>query len=318
MAIRIDSGVRERLDAGTPNTSVFFARELESIEARVYEVKKREMKSKLYIPVSNRDPAGAETITYRMFDKVGMSQVVSNWSDDIPRADVFGKEYTQPVKSLAISFGYNVQEIEAAMMAGVSLDMMKADAARRGHLEKEDRIAWNGDADSGIKGFLDNENIPTLAVPTGVGGYTWALKTADEILLDIGLATSQIKQTSKGVFQANVCLLPRAQYDKIATTPRSSTSDTTILQYVLNNKAAYGIEEFGVLDVELDNRFVGATADGAVFYERSPEVLEQRIPKNLTPLPVEVRGLEYIINFHARNGGVVVRYPIACLFLTGI
>ena len=92
--IRMDNGVKEKLDAITPNASVFFARELESIESRLYDFKKRELKYRELIPVSNRDSAGAETITYRMFDKVGMAQIIANWSDDLPRADVFGKEFT--------------------------------------------------------------------------------------------------------------------------------------------------------------------------------------------------------------------------------
>jgi len=316
--IRMDNGVKEKLDAITPNASVFFARELESIESRLYDFKKRELKYRELIPVSNRDSAGAETITYRMFDKVGMAQIIANWSDDLPRADVFGKEFTQPVKSLGIAVGWNVQEIEAASMAGVPLETMKADAQRRGLREKENRIAWTGDPDSGLQGFLTNPNIPVIPAPTGSTGIPWSVKSPDEILNDIRLATSQIRDTSKGIFEANTLLLPQAQYDIIAGTPRSTTSDTTILQYILNNREAYGIDTIAVLNGELDLAFTGGTEDGGVFYERTPEVLEQRIPKELTLMPVETRGLEFIVNGHSRNGGVVVRYPIACAFLTGI
>lgn len=310
--------VEEKLDAITSNASVFFARQLESIESRIFEFKKRELKNRQFIPVNTSHPAGAETITYRIFDKVGMSQVISNYADDLPRADVFGQEVTTKVKSLGIAVGFNVQEVEAAAMGNVPLDTMKADAQRRGHREKENRIAWNGDADSGLLGFLNNPNIPILAAPTGTAGFTWVLKTADEILNDFRLATSQIREDSRGIFEADTCLLPQEQFDVIATTARSATSDTTILQFLKNNVEAYGITTFGVLNGELDNAFTGGTEDGAVFYQRDAEVLEQMIPKELTLLPVESRGLEFIINGHARNGGVVVRYPIACLFLTGI
>ena len=313
-----DSHIEGRLDAITPNTSVFFARQLESIEARVFEFKKRELKYREFIPVSNRDSPGAETITYHIFDRVGMAQVISNYADDLPRADVFGQEFTQPVKSLGIAVGWSTQEIRAAALVGVDLDGMKADAQRRGLREKENRIAWTGDPDSGLLGFLTNPNIPVLAAPTGTSGFTWLLKTADEILNDVRLSTSQIRDTSRGVFEADTMLLPQGQFDIIAGRARSATSDVTILQFIRNNVEAYGITTIGVLNGELDNAFTGGTEDGAAFYERTPEVLENRIPMELQLMPVETRGLEFIINGEARNGGVVVRYPLACLFLTGI
>ena len=73
MPIKLGQAVKEKLDAlvpasnrqdaVTPNVSVFFARELEAIEAVIYEFKKRELKYREFIPVSNRDNPGAENIT---------------------------------------------------------------------------------------------------------------------------------------------------------------------------------------------------------------------------------------------------------------
>jgi len=113
-------------------------------------------------------------------------------------------------------------------------------------------------------------------------------------------------------------LLPIDQYDIIAGLPRSTHSDVTVLQFILNNQKAYGLTTIDTLPVELELAFVGGTADGAVIYEKDPDVLEQRIPLELVLLPVQVRNLEFIVNGEARNAGVVIRRPLAMCFLTGI
>lgn len=313
MPIKLDS-VRHRLDA---NETLFFARELESIEGTLYEWKEKELKYRTLIPVSNEDSPGAESITYRMIRMVGMAKIISNYSDDLPRADAISYEYTQKVKTVGTSFGYNTHEIRAATMSNKPLDRIKADSARRSVREKENSIAWTGDATHNIIGFLNNPNVPIQAAPAGVGGTIWSTKTPDEIIADISLMVEKIRTQSKGIHAGDTLLLPIAQYNRIATLPRSSGSDLTILEFITKPGNAYGITKIDWLN-ELDNAFVGGTKDGAVFYERDPEVIQNRIPLEMVTHPVEPRGLEFIIPVEARNGGVVIRYPLACLFFTGI
>jgi len=312
--IRYDA-VKAHLDS---QETVFFARQLESIEPVVYRWLQRELKYRDLVPVSNRDNPGANTITYRMFTQVGMVKGIANYADDLPRVDVYGKEYSAGVKTIGGAFGYNTQEIRAAMMANVDLDGERAASLRRATREKENDICWNGDSELGLLGILNNTNVPTQAVPTGTGGYTWALKTADEIINDIRLGTSKVRTQSKGVHQANTMVLPIPQYDIIAGLPRSIHSDTTVLQFILNNKEAYGLDTITTLPVELELAFTGGTEDGAIIYEKDPEVLELRIPMELLLHPVQPRNLEFIINGEARNAGVVIRRPLAMCFLTGI
>ena len=314
MTIRMDA-VKAHLDA---QETLFFQRQLESIEATVYRWMQRELKYRDLIPVSNRDNPGAQTITYRMLTNVGMVKVIGNYADDLPRVDVFATEYSANVKGLGGAFGYSTQDIRAAIMAGVDLDGEDAASLRRATREKENAICWNGDSETGLMGILNNTNVPTQAVPTGTGGYLWSQKTADEIIYDFMVVNSKICTQSKGVHQADTMLLPIPQYNIIAGLPRSTHSDVTVLQFILANKDAYGLSTITTLPVELELAFVGGTADGAIVYEKDPEVLEQRIPLELILLPVQPRNLEFIINGEARNAGVVIRRPLAMCFLTGI
>ena len=310
--IKFDS-IKHRIDA---NETLFLARELESIEATLYEWLTPELKYRMLIPTSNEDSPGAETITYRMITMIGMAKIIANYSQDLPRADAITKEYSQKVKTIGTSFGYNTQEVRAATYANKPLEKIKADAARRAVREKENSIAWTGDSSHGIIGFLNNPNIPVQAAPAGVGGTTWSLKTPDEIIEDVSLVVQTMRDTSKGIHSGDTLVLPIVQYTIATTLPRSANSDTTIAEFILKNKA-YGIKQIEWLN-ELKDAFVGGTKDGAIFYEKNERVLQNRIPLEMITHPIQEKGLEYLIPIEARNGGVVVRYPLGCLFLTGI
>ena len=315
--IRID-GVKHKLDAISSNATVFFARELEDIDAVLYEIKKKELVYRQFIPVSNRVNAGADSYTYRMFDKVGMAKIISDYADDLPRADVFGKEFTSKIKSLGTSFGYSTQAIRAASMNNTPLEAWKASAARRAIHEKESAVAWNGDDDSGLPGFLNNANIPITAAPTGAGGFTWALKTADEIINDFTLIITQIRANSKKRFSADTALLPIDQWNIIATRRVGTTSEMTILEYLTKPGNSFGLTTIESIPDELDLAFTGGTEDGMIVYEKNNEVLEQMIPLEMITHPVEARGLEFLIAVESRHGGTVLRYPIATAIITGI
>ena len=315
--IRID-GIKQHLKDA--NETLFFQRQLEEVEAKLYEFKKKELKYRMYIPVSNRDNPGANTITYRMFNKVGMAKVIANYASDLPRADVYGQEFSQTVKSIASSFGYSQQELRAAQMANTPLENMKADAVRRAIREKESGIAWNGDSEHNLSGFLTNTNIPTVAAANGADPVSplWVNKTADEMLTDISTLVTTVRTQSSGIHEADTLLLPIAQYNLLAQTPRSSMSDVTLLNYIKDPKNAYGITTIDWLPSELDSAFTSETEDGMIAYERTNEVLEQRIPMEMMTYPMQARNLEFVVPVEARHGGVVIRYPLGICIMTGI
>lgn len=104
--------------------------------------------------ISTEAGAGAEYITYRQYDSVGVAKIIANYADDLPRADVTGKEFTSPIRGIGIGYGYSVQEIRAAEMTGKALDARKASAAMKAHEQLINRLIFNGDAEYGLPGFL--------------------------------------------------------------------------------------------------------------------------------------------------------------------
>ncbi|MCK5601787.1 DUF2184 domain-containing protein [Candidatus Pacearchaeota archaeon] len=322
MEIRFDAVVDyledhagRKLDA---NETLFLERQLESIESTLYKTKQKELKYRLHIPVSNRDNPGANTITYRVMTQVGMAKIISNNARDLPRSDAFMEEFTAKVKTIATSFGFDTQEVRAAVFNNMSLETIKGDSARRAVREKESNLAWNGDAQHNIIGIIGHPNVTELASPAGVSTTSpWGTKTPDEIIADISAMVAKVRSQSKGTQNANRLLLPIDQYTLIATTPRSTQSDTTILKFVLD-EAAFGLDMIDWIPDELDLAFTSGSEDGAMCYEHDPEVLEQRIPLEIQILPVQRKGLEFEFPVEARNGGVVVRYPLGIVFMSGI
>jgi hypothetical protein len=253
-----------------------------------------------------------------MYSKVGMAKIIANPADDLPRSDVFAKETIVKVFSIGTSFGFSTKEMRRAQFSGVPLEMLKVDSARRAVLVKESDIAWTGEASHNIIGLFENTNITNTQAPLNAGttSRAWADKTSDEIIADIITMTSGIRTLTKGVQAANTLLLPVAQYDIIALKPRSSLTDTTILEFITKPGNAYGLDTVDWL-VELEDAGTGAS-DMAFAYERDPEVLELRIPMEMQMLPPERRNLEMLTNIESEIAGVVVRYPLACYKLYDI
>lgn len=296
--------------------TAFFARELESVKARTYDIKFAPMKGISSFPVSSDAGEGADAITYRSYEETGMARIISSYADDLPRADVRGQEFISPVRSIGCSYGYSHQEIRAAAHANKPLTTMQASAARRANDQKVNQLIWFGDDNYGLKGILNNANIPSASVPNdGVGPSTlWTTKTPDQILRDLNLITNGIVDLTKGVEFPNTVLLPIEQYTLIASTPRSSTSDTTILQYFLQNNPYIDM-------VDWIPELKGAGPMGVdifLAYDRNPEKIETQIPMPFRQYPPQERNLNFEIPCESRFGGVLVYYPLSLSIGEGI
>lgn len=298
--------------------AMFFQRELELIKSRSYDVEYADLIARTLIPVSNEGGLAITSITYRTYDKVGAARLINNYAKDLPRADVGGKETTIPVKEIGISYGYTQKEIAAAQLTGRPLDQRRADAARRAVEEKINDIAYNGDADGGLPGFLSNANIPLVTVVNGASASPlWTSKTPDEILFDINDLFGDIFENTKMKERADTLLLPPGQWNYISATPRASNSDTTILQYIVKNSPFLKSEN----DVIPVNELVGAGTAGAdmmVAYTRRPDKLQLEIPSELQFLAPQEQGLELVVPGQSSIGGVNVYYPLSAAFAEGL
>lgn len=290
--------------------TAFFERELMHIYAQSYDIRYPMLKARQFIPVSNQAGAGASSVNYRQFNRVGKARFVANNAKDLPRVDVTGKEFIRPVRTIGDSYGYNLIELREAAMAGRSLNAMKATAARRAHEELLDFVACFGSPDDGIvDGFLNNSSVPT----TGAGA-TFETLTADQIISVIALSMERIQVATLGVEKPNALLFPESSYIYLASTPRSSVSDTTILKFIKENFPGITICEPWY---RLETAGAGATKR-MVLYNLSAEKLQQEIASEFEQLPVQEKGLEFEIPCISRTAGTALYYPKAVDFTDGI
>ena len=297
MGMVMDSmSIDERIRMDDTNT-LFFARQLESIEARVFRVKRRELKAARLIPVSNRDPAGSATITYYLFDKTGIARIIANPTDEIPRADAFATRHTVDVFVSASSFAWTTRDLRQAAIANVAIETEKADAARRAMAEKRSEIAWTGDPDTTLLGFINNPNVSEeeVALNQAASSRLWVDKTAQEIIDDVNSLPSSIRQDSREVHSGPYTLiLPIEQHEIIRNKRITDNFPTkTVRQYLLDESDNNGIVEIEAVP-ELAGTGTGTT-DQMIIYEKDDENLEQRIPMPMIMHPPERRGLEFIV-----------------------
>lgn len=301
-----------RFDA---NEGVFFARQLEYVKAQTYDIKKVNLNAMTVIPVDTSVSEGATTHTYRQYDTVGMAKVIANYANDLPRADVVGKEFTFPIRSIGNAYGYSTQEIRSALFAGVNLNARKAAAAARAQMEKMNQLAWFGDADHGIPGFFTNANIPSVTILNDGTGSSKAFstKTPDKIVRDINQVINKVIVQSKGVHRVNEVWLPIEQYALIATTQNSTASDTTILSFLQSVHPGVTFRSL----VELDDAG-GAGVDRIYALENSADNWQLNLPMMLRVYSPQQQGLEFVVPMESRFAGVTVEYPLSMSFADGV
>jgi hypothetical protein len=318
----LDGAISQAINNGILDAdgAFFFQRQLEHIKARSYDVQYAELQARSLFPVSNEGGPGVTSITYRTYDQVGAAKIIQAYADDLPRADVAGKETTIPVRSVGISYGYNLDEIQASQLTGAALDQRRANAAMRSVEQKVNDVAFFGDAPSGLPGLFDHPNIPTGAVVNGAGATSdWASKTPDEILFDVNDLFADIFETTKMVERGNTLMLPPAQWSYISSTPRASNSDTTILMFLVQNSPYLNSVDDIIPVNECSSELnPNLSTDAMVAYDRNPDKLQLEIPVELEMMPVQQKNLEFVVPGRNRLAGLNIYYPLSLAIATGI
>ena len=304
------------------DASVFFARELDFIKTQSYDVEYPEFTALKMFPISSEVNPGAETMTYYSYDKTGMAKIISNYSTDLPRADVKGKPTTVMIKSVGASYGYSVQEMRASKMAGKSLDARKAESARYSIDYILNKIAWAGDAENGLVGILStNNDIPVFTPASTSDGKTeWVDKTADEILDDIRNMQKQVTRTTKGVEKPDTLILPDEVYVELAN-KRIEHTGISVLKYIQDNapylKNIFGASELSKETTEI-NPYAAQGKNVAVMCTIDARKFTIEHPLPFYQYPLQAENLEIKVPCEARTGGAVIYYPLSLLIAVGI
>ena len=212
-------------------------------QARAYRIPHPDIQYSRLVPVDTSANEWTNGVTHYSYDGVGEARLLTAMANDMPMADIVGAEHTVGVETAGIGYQYSLHEVEKArLIPGNNLDATKAIFARRAAEQFIDNIVLNGSSAQSWDGLKNHSSIPKADAPNRAAAATssitgdalryWKNKTGDEVVKDINEGIIRVWADSNQVEYADTMLLPPAAFAYITSTPRSSTSDTTIATYV--------------------------------------------------------------------------------------
>ena len=288
------------------------------IEPTVYETVYADIQYRGLIYVDTSGSEFASSVTYYTSDKYGKADWINGNADDIPKAGTTRAKFETPVYTAGIGYGYGWEEVGKARMLGINLPSEDAMAARRAAEEMVDRVVFQGDASKGFTGIFNAAGVTPVAATNG----DWlTTATPDEILADLNQGLMNVWNGTANTAMADTVLLPFDRYAKLATTPRSTTSDMTILEYFLRSNI-YTLQTGRPITVRglrgLNTAGAGGVAR-AIYYRNDRQVLSLHMPMPHRFLPVYQAGpLRWDVPGVMRLGGVDIRLPGQITLMDGI
>ena len=295
--------------------SAFVAHELTYNRAKALEKMQAPLSAFGIFDVSTDIPEGAESAVQKIYSKVGMAKIVSNYADDIPLSDVYAEEVAVKVKTVATAYQYSVQDILNSAFANVRLTDRKAASAYHYIDKKINDIAWNGDTEHNITGFLNNQYVTVYNVKADGTGSSTKLedKTPAQMFRDVNEIIDSVASNTKGHIVPNKVLFDPALYNLIAETlfvdANGNAKTQTVLEMVKANHPE--IEEFvKVYELAGSGTIIAGNFDS--------EYARLEVPKRAAQEPVQRKNLAFLIPVWGRVVGVTVNYPMAFSKATGL
>lgn len=333
---RLDSRTgeyRARFDAGE---TAFTQRALTFIDKEIFATLIPPLEARTFIPTQVKGNPGDETYLWRRITRVGMARLFAPGAAlDLPRASMLTEEITQRYYPVGVKIVYSYFEllaVGAALANGQPVDLVGESmrAALEAVEKKLDILAAFGtaapptgfslevEADIGLTGLLNNPNATVYTIPPGQSGFTqWALKTPDEILLDLnGIVGGQVASTYK-VHRPDTIIVPISEFEVQLQRRMSDVSGETVLSFFVRTRREAG-HTITVLSWMYAAGAGSGPSDLMVAYKRDPRMFEHILAMDATPLQATTNGLETTQPVVAKSGGVVMRYPLSVSVASGI
>lgn len=301
-----------RFDNMDAVTNAYFSRQLEQIRSGILEVQFPGLHWSEWVPMSEGVNPGAHEFTARTYESFGKAELASSMSSRGRRADVAGTEESTKIRSMQSAYGYTIQDIRESQMAGVDLPGRKARAAKKAIDQLIDDIMLLGDGTApylGLRGLFKLSGTSTFSPVT----TAWVTGTPDQILHELNGIVHGVVDSTKDVEHPNTMVMPLSLHTHISTRARSSTSDTTILEYFLRNQQY-------IKSVRPSNKLETAGASSGkriVVFDKNPDKIEGILPVPFEQFAPQLEGVEYVTECHGRIGGVFAHFPKSVSYADG-
>lgn len=310
----IGDGIVQGRDA--QEAMAFLVSQLAFTENQVFERKYQPMQYEQFLPLDFSAGEWADTIRYEIYDFVGQGKRTSGKGRDINKVDVGFADKSFQVVYGNIGYDYSQEELRRTAYLRRALPERKLAAAVEGYKRHMNQVGLYGETESGLTGLFNNALVPQGSAPTG----NWNTASADNILADINKLIDNIWTNTAYNDMPNTIVMAPAALSKIASTPRATTTDTTILAWIKANNIAK--QQRGI-DIDFQPGFGLNTAGSGstrrmIGYVKSPDRLVMHIPLPLRFLAPQLAGLSIDVPGEYKYSGVEIRYPKSAYYMDGI
>lgn len=271
---------------------------------------------------------GLETFSIRMIEEWAdeykwaevtgsgrMEPIAPSGGDNLPDVNAGAGEKRGKVGNYGISVSWSFQDMIRAARQIEPIDQLKLVLARKIHDETLNSLIWNGNTAMGLKGLLNNSEIPGKHRSTALSSLT------GQALIDaICDEVKEMESATEGAERPNVLLLPFDQYNLLVTQRQGTDNTTSILSEVREKLAELtenpGFQIRKVRELKAANNDRGQ--DLMVFLNNDPMCVQYTASMLFRQLPVQMQGLRFRIPILMRPGGLNFYYPKSCRIISGI
>ena len=298
----------------------FLVSQLAYVENRVYERKYLPMQYEEFLTVNSSAGEHAMSVDYELVDRVGIGKPTNPVTNALNMVSAGYARKSAKVTHGNVAYRFTNEDLRQTAYLRRPLNeqlLLTAMEAYRRHLNQ---VALLGEAQTGLTGLLNNPSVPVGNAPTGKWLAATGAATVDQMIADLNYAVFQVWKGSQYNYFPTHILLPTEFYNKAATTPRSTQSDTTVLEYFLNNNVARRNRNVNLIvepAYQLDG--LGAAGSGrAVAFVKSDEVMSFHVPLPLRFQAPQLNGLAIEVAGEYKYSTVTIRYPKTAFYMEGL
>lgn len=301
-----------KLDA---NQTAFISQELTQILSKVLEVKYPELLGRTFVPLNTSMAPGVEFFKTKVYDQVGMAEIITSNTTDIAELNVVANEIIQQVIEVGASYSWTISELEAAAYSNTPLDMLNVKNARRQIETAIDSIIATGgtrgtpSSVTGQTGLLNNPYV---------GSFTFTSQPFDNsvassvILAQLNEWANSVTVNSKNVFSATRMILSPYWFNYLSTRPYSDMVPDSILKvFVENSPSVKSVDQWYYCE-----NFVSDGYSIGVVYQDSDEVLTFGNPVPFQEQAPQFKGFSMTVPVRATVVPTVVYQPLGVSYAT--
>lgn len=296
----------DKADATT--AGIWTAQELHKIKSQAYEKEYPAGSALRVFPVTNELSDTDKTFEYQTFDKVGLAQIIADYTDDLPTVDALMSSEFGKVFRLGNAFLISIDEIKAGQRTGKSLSARKANAAQLAHDMLVNKLVFKGSKPHKINSVFDHPNITKIVSAKWLDGATKKPEVASD---ELAQAIETIETLTMGQHRATHILIPPSMR-KVLTVRMPETTESYI-EYFQKQNGGITIEAIA----ELEN-YDGLGNKAALVYEKDPMNMSIEIPEAFNMLPAQPKDLHFKVPCTSKCTGLTIYRPLTLVLITGL